>query len=240
MFDTATSLSIVGILVAVAITVYFEWWRKRRRLSYKVISSGNLARPHGGVEVIFDGRKVDRVWFISLKLINDGFQPIKAEYFEEPIVLYFLEDEEILTVETIESYPNYFDVEPRLVDNTVEIAPKLFNRGDYVVLHLLVSFNSNRISLDIQSRIEGIDVIRASNTSTYKTYLLPMLFLQLALGTSIILIISEPLSPLMGVKILVLSLFGTLISWRLFPQVGIRWKSTDSLFYRFSSKLSGK
>jgi hypothetical protein len=148
----------VTIVVTLFGLLYFEWWRNRRRLSYDVIISFDLVSADTAirdkVEIKFDGVPVEYVRAFVLKVINDGFQPIKKAEFEKPIRFVF-EHNRIITAEKVEFHPENLGTLISYGDNWVEIEPALFNRKDLVEFKVLLD-GYHRPDLKVDARIEGV------------------------------------------------------------------------------------
>lgn len=85
--DWKVILAFVAIIVTVGIALYFQWWRNRKRLSYVVVSNVVLISAEkeieDKVEIRFEGYSVKNVRLLLIKLINDGYQPIRKDDFEK-------------------------------------------------------------------------------------------------------------------------------------------------------------
>lgn len=79
--DLRVILTALGILVAVGIALYFQWWRNRKRLSYEILSNVVLVSAEkeieDKIEILYEGQSVKNVRILVIKVVNDGYQPIK-------------------------------------------------------------------------------------------------------------------------------------------------------------------
>lgn len=161
--DLRAILAALAIIVAVATAFYFQWWRNRKRLSYDILSDVELVSANkirDKVEIRYEGQPVDTVQLLVVKLINDGYQPIKKDEFERPIRFTF-PDVKVLTAEKEEFQPDNIATEIIYQENYVEITPALFNRRDYVQFKVLLNGDGK---MKIDARVVGVSKIsRARN-----------------------------------------------------------------------------
>jgi hypothetical protein len=163
---------IIGV-IAVILTgfglLYFQWWRNRKRLSYEVLSNVILISTEeeirDKVEIHFEGQPVKNVRLIVVKLINDGYVPIKKDDFEKGVRFVF-PGARILTSEKVKFHPDNMRTIVSYRDDWTEIAPTLFNRKDYVQFKALISDYSG---MKVDARIVGVSAIE-------KTRILPKSF----------------------------------------------------------------
>jgi hypothetical protein len=90
--DWKVILAALALLVALVTLLYFQWWRNRKRLSYEILSDVELVssdKIRDKIEIRFEGKVVESVHLVVVKLINDGYQPIRKEEFEKPIKFIF-------------------------------------------------------------------------------------------------------------------------------------------------------
>jgi len=157
--DLKVILTGFGILVAVSVALYFQWWRNRKRLSYQILSNVLLISAEeeiqDKVEIRYEGEPVQNVHLLVLKLINEGYLPIKKDDFERPVKFIF-PGARILTVEKQKSHPENIGVESDYRDDWLRVEPTLFNRKDYVEFKVLLS---DYHKTDVDARIVGVSNI---------------------------------------------------------------------------------
>lgn len=157
--DWKVVIGLTALVVTVALAIYFQWWRNRKRFSYEIVSNVLLvsaeAEIRDKVEIKYSGETVTNVRLLVIKLINDGYQPIKKEDFEKPIRFMFPEAR-VLTVERIKAQP--WNLNPELGHNPhfVQIDPALFNRKDYFQFKVLLT---DYKEMKVDARIVGIAVV---------------------------------------------------------------------------------
>lgn len=158
--DWKVILAAGALVVALIALIYFQWWRNRKRMSYEIISNELLISSEEAIrdeiEITYRGTPVKNVRLVVIKLINDGYLPIKKDEFDNYVRITF-PNGTVLSAEKLKFYPDNIDTSISYADDWVEIDPALFNRGDYIILKALVStFNDE---LNITTRIVGISKI---------------------------------------------------------------------------------
>ena len=161
--DLRVVFAALAILVAIALAFYFQWWRNRKRLSYEILSNVLLISTEkeiqDKVEVRYAGQPVKNVRLLVIKLINDGYLPVKKDDFEKPLKFLF-PGSRILTVEKVKFHPENIGVEFTYQDDWLRVDPALFNRKDYVQFKLLLTEYSK---MSIDARIVGVSAIQRAS-----------------------------------------------------------------------------
>lgn len=155
----------VGALAAIAALVVaivaFIMQRRRKQLSYEIISNASvLTREEsiaGKLEILFEQKPVKDVQLIEVKLVNSGSLPITAADYEQPVVL-LLGDARVLAYEVTKTTPKTLKASFTLRDEGLSLTPLLLNTGDSVSIRLLVAGYDSAISVD--GRIVGVSTIR--------------------------------------------------------------------------------
>lgn len=156
--DWRVIFAFLAIIVAVVLAFYFQWWRNRKRLSYEILSDVELVsseRIRDKIEIRYEGKPVESVHLVVVKLINDGYQPIKKDEFEKPIKFIF-RGGKILSAEKETFQPENIATAVFYQDRYVEITPTLFNRKDYVQFKVLLD---GFTEMEIDARIVGVSKI---------------------------------------------------------------------------------
>jgi hypothetical protein len=154
--------SVVVAVISLALVLYFQWWRNRKRLSYEILSNVLLLSAEeeiqDKVEIQYEGKPVKNVRLLLIKLVNDGYQPIKKEDFQRSIKFVFPEAK-ILSAERVKLNPENLEVETNYqpFSSTVEVKPTLFNRKDYLQFKVLLS---GYTEMKIDARIVGVSRIK--------------------------------------------------------------------------------
>jgi hypothetical protein len=169
-------LAAISAIVALVALLYFQWWRNRKRLSYKVLSNVVLISAEkeieDKVEIHFEGHSVKNVRLLLIKLINDGYQPIKKDDFEKSVEFVF-PNAKILTAEKVKFFPDNLGTQMAYRDEKLEIDPALFNRKDYIKFKVLVSGFK---TLKVDARIVGVSRVAELKTSSFKSTFAVLLF----------------------------------------------------------------
>lgn len=172
-FDFTTidwrTVSVLTAVIGILLALYFQWWRNRKRLSYKVLSDVVLISAEkeieDKVEIHFEGHSVKNVRLLLIKLINDGYQPIKKDDFERSVEFVF-PDAKILTAEKVKFFPDNLGTQMAYRDEKLEIDPALFNRKDYIKFKVLLSGFK---TLKVDARIVGVSRVAELKTSSFKS-----------------------------------------------------------------------
>jgi hypothetical protein len=157
--DWRLIVPMLGVIVAFTTLVYAHWWRNRKRFSYVILSDLVLISAEkeieDKVEIRFEGHSVKNVRLLVIKLINDGYQPIKKDDFEKEIKFTFPEAK-ILTAEKDAFHPEDIATELAYRDDWLTVAPALFNRRDYIQFKVLLSGYTD---MKVGARITGVPKI---------------------------------------------------------------------------------
>lgn len=128
----------IGV-VAIGITL---WLRPHKSLSYEVISA-NLVRidvsesVRKKTKVLYDGKRIQNVSTVLIKISNSGNRPILTTDYIESITIWFSEKALILDA-GMETHPDTLEVEIGHDDQNVEIQPVMLNSGDSIEIVALV------------------------------------------------------------------------------------------------------
>lgn len=164
--DLRTILTLLGILVAVGLALYFQWWRNRKRMSYEITSDVQLISAQeeleGKIEIHYESRPVKDVHLLVIKLINDGYQSIKKDDFEKEVKFVF-PGATILTSKRIKFQPENISTQLTYRDNWLTVDPALFNRKDYVQFKLILTGYKD---MEIDARIVGVSSIKRARKLT--------------------------------------------------------------------------
>ncbi|HYX28957.1 MAG TPA: hypothetical protein VE863_10335 [Pyrinomonadaceae bacterium] len=160
--DWKVVIGILAVSVAAFGLFYFQWWRNRKRLSYEITSDVVLISTEkeirDKVEVRYEGQPVKNVHLLVVRLINDGYQPIKRDDFEKPIKFLFPKAR-ILTAEKVKYHPKNLATQIHYRDDWLEMDPALFNRRDYIQFKVLLTEYD---VMHIDARIVGVSSIERS------------------------------------------------------------------------------
>lgn len=159
-----------AILAAAAIFISIALYlrqRRRKDLSYEIVSrtpllsvSTRAQEIKKQLQILFNGKPVQQVHLIVIKIINSGNMPILSTDYERPVSLNLGEEAQILTAEVVETDPDSLRTSARIEGKSVVLTPSLLNEKDSITLKMLVSRFVNQITVD--GRIVGVKNIRKS------------------------------------------------------------------------------
>ena len=150
---------IIGILALTATVVIFINQRKRKSLSYEVISSSSLLSVkeeiEGKLRILYEDSPVKKVHLIVLRIFNSGNTPIETDDYERPISMSFGEGARIISHEVTEALPESLRIDYVVEDERIVFSPCLLNNKDSYNLKLLVSDYQGHIDTD--ARVSGVN-----------------------------------------------------------------------------------
>jgi hypothetical protein len=172
-------LAIIALLVTIVI---FIVQRKKKRLSYQVISLTSLLglkeEIAGKIKVLYEGNEVTNVHLFEIKLINTGNQPIASSDFERPICISFADVTTILTSEIYESNPKDIKGDLAVEGCSLAVKPLLLNPNDSLSIKTLISNFDGSFTVD--GRIIGVRQITEYREKV-SLILLPLFLLSILL-----------------------------------------------------------
>ena len=125
---------ILGILVISAMVGIFLAQRKKKNLSYDIISNVSLLEVENDlqkkVKVLYEGSEVKNVHLLTLRFINNGNQPIDGNDYAGPIKISFNDNAVILTCEIIDEEPVNLGLKLCKTENVLLLPPLLLNSKD--------------------------------------------------------------------------------------------------------------
>jgi|SRR5882724_460254 len=131
-------------ILAVVVTVIVYWLqKKRKRLTYKVISDLDLLTKNeqikGQVKVLYEDQPVENVRLYTIQVINSGGVAIERTDFDGPLHIEFEETAQILSVVVIDATPEDLPVEIEQKPISVAISPLLMNRRDSITIKFILN-----------------------------------------------------------------------------------------------------
>jgi hypothetical protein len=161
--DSNSDLVMIILTVAVVVLAALALPRRRRALSYQVLSEAPLvsirADPEKKISVMYDGKPVTNVFLVHVRVINSGSQEIVVSDYEEPVKLTLNPEALVMAPGIAEASAPELDLEPTVEGPSVVLAPKLLNKREWAVVQVLVA-NYRPGSLRIGGRIRGISQIK--------------------------------------------------------------------------------
>ncbi len=145
--------AVIG-LVAIGIAL---WLHPRKSLSYEVISS-NLVRIDVDerlkkkTKVLYDGKRVENVSTLLIKITNTGNRPILTTDYIEPITIW-LSGKALILDAGMETHPATLNAEVGFDDQNIVFDPVMLNSGDSIKIAALIK-NYSQWGMD--GRIVGV------------------------------------------------------------------------------------
>lgn len=156
---------ILGVVTITLSVIIFLLQRKRKELSFGIISATSLleisSRIEDQLEILYEGKPTQSIHLIILKIINSGKEEIPPGDFIEPIKIDFPNPTKIISAEITKTEPTPFETKINKNNQGITIEPILLNAGDSITLTTLVSeFNND---LNLSGRIIGVKEIKHIN-----------------------------------------------------------------------------
>lgn len=153
---------VVGLLGTVLTYIIFRQQQTRKILTYDVISDTRLASIQKSlgnkVEVTFEGKAVDELRLIIIKLWNSGNVTVKPDDFYEPIVFSF-ENGHVLDSDIVEELPENINASVEYNEWQVTLMPTFLNPKDSITIKILLDGTVGKIN--VKGRIVNAVLARA-------------------------------------------------------------------------------
>jgi hypothetical protein len=191
--------AVIG-LVAIFITIYiFSAQRPTKSLAYEILTRTQLLSVEkeirSRVQVLFEGKPVENVQLVSMRIANDGRLPIAASQFERPLSFGFGSNAMILSADITHVFPQTLKPALRVESNRLILNPTLLNSGDTIELALLLAQYNGTVQAD--ARIEGVSEVKKEIDSPLKPLIRGMIALAVTgvVGVALTYIFIEPARP---------------------------------------------
>lgn len=162
------------LAIVVAVVLYWKQ-RTRKKLSYQVISCTPLLSVEeeieGKLKIFYEGKPVQQVHLITVKVMNSGNIPVLSTDYKRPISFSFGEDAEILTTEIAKTDPDNLQASVNIQEKKVVLTPILLNQGDSVTLKMLVTKLKNQVP-EVDGRVVGVKEIREYHGTRTRLFVL--------------------------------------------------------------------
>lgn len=177
-------LGFLAVIAAITVPLIIYFLQKsRKKISYEIISNTQLVgiknKIQDNIKILYEDKLVENVHLVSIRLINDGNQPIAIDDFATPIRVQLGNSTNILTYEVLEQNPSELNATIIRTEDRVEVQPLLLNSNDSFTLNILL--NDYDESLCITARIKGVKNIGLYKKSKF-TIVNLVLFLYSLLG----------------------------------------------------------
>ena len=156
------SIGAICALITIIASVSFYWMQHgRKELSYEIVSRTPLLSVaeelQGRFQILFDGKPVNKVHLIVLRVSNTGNTPVIATDYERQVSFKFGEGARILSSEVSEADPKSLAASVVSNESGIALQPILMNSGDSVTIKTLLSRYGGNIEVD--GRIVGVKEI---------------------------------------------------------------------------------
>ena len=166
---------LTAIAILVSISLYLKQ-RRRKALSYSILSQTPLLSVKEEIKkelkILYNGKPVEQVHLIMVKIINSGNTPILSTDYERPISLNFGEKANVLTAAIVKMHPDSIQASFSVEGKNVVFTPTLLNAGDSFTLKMLIT-KLGEVKVD--GRIVGVKEIQESKESPRNLLLLTAL-----------------------------------------------------------------
>lgn len=159
---------VVGVLALLATVGIAIWQKRKKMLQYEILSNTALVskakKLEGMVKILYEDKEVNAVHLIVLKLLNAGNLSITKTDFEEPLIISFEPQVDILSADISETNPSGLKPILNIESNTIVIEPLLLNALDFLVVNILINNYASKPT--IYGRIVGVKDITCWTTES--------------------------------------------------------------------------
>jgi hypothetical protein len=154
---------IIGTVSIIASIIAFFKQRTPKGIAYEIVSSNPILNINeevkGKIQVLFNGKPVENIHLVILRIMNYGNLPIPSKDFEIPLQMSFGSVAEILQAEILQTTPISLKntVNLSIQQEKIVINPLLLNSQDTIDIKVTLSNFTHEINA--QTRIEGIKEI---------------------------------------------------------------------------------
>ncbi|MDQ3649371.1 MAG: hypothetical protein M3458_03645 [Acidobacteriota bacterium] len=149
------TIALAALLISI---LPFVIARKRKAIAYYFFSSTPLsAEDDDKLRIVYDGKPVENVGTVFVRLYNSGNLPIQPDEFYSPVTIRFGGESQILRVRYA-AYPSPFDMAIEVQSNTLSLAPVMLNKRDGINIHALVAGFDGKV--DVSARVTGVPRIK--------------------------------------------------------------------------------
>jgi hypothetical protein len=159
MSDRAIAIvAAIATVAAIPVTILvYRLSQERKRFDNEFISGVRLlaneaTRLAGELELRFRNDIIKDPYLLLVRLINTGNKPLAEGDFEQPVRIEL--HAPVLSAWLAKSDPEELSPKVTWQDTKVEVAPTLFNKGDWVAFVVLTDGEPKETSIDI--RIVGV------------------------------------------------------------------------------------
>jgi hypothetical protein len=177
--------AVIGVAAIIASLFIFLRQRAIKSLGFEIVTQTELLSIRNEikskVKVTYEGKAVQAVNLVTIRVANDGNTPIPASNYERPLSFSFNETTTILSADITEVSPKSLSPSLKVEGSTIVLKPTLLNPGDDIQISLLLAGHDGEIETD--ARIEGIREVK----NEIRLSLKPVTRARIMLGTLVLL-----------------------------------------------------
>lgn len=190
----STIATIIGLFISIVIYLIQT---ERKELEIDITKSNTVFNldesiPEG-FQLFYKDELVINLLLFEIKIWNRGNGTILEDDYARPLKLSTPLNAEIIEVNVVDSSPQNIGMDFILNKNTVEFAPALLNKGDFIVLELyIVNLPKSAFQnpLEVDGRIAGVRSVSVVNLTTEKNWVDFFVGLNLDTTTQIFILIA--------------------------------------------------
>jgi len=149
---------LIGVVTFFVTFVFALSQRQKKAISYQIVSNTALLSVSEEIkdkfQMTYQGRIVQQPHLVIVKIFNSGNVPIKSKDYEEPLIVHFEADPQLISIEIIESDPNDVKASFKVENSAIVIEPKLLNKADSIRIKALTGKPCS--NPNVTGRIEGV------------------------------------------------------------------------------------
>lgn len=171
LFDQLDWKFFVSLVATVAGIVIPVWlWQidqTSKAMSATLVDSSlltpNSTQPLSGLALTFNGAPVNKAFWSTVEIMNDGFKPLIANEWEAPIEISTSSPSRILSAKLVSVSPSDLRPSMLLADNRIQIVPLLLNPNDKIRIGILTVDGSPEFQ--VRTRIAGVSNTKIEDKS---------------------------------------------------------------------------
>ena len=155
----APLLTFFGVLITIVAPIIWNWYTSQSSLTLVKLSEVRLIEKKtsiDGLEILLNGKQINNLTKLSLKLKNTGEKPITEEEIIEPIEILF-NDIRILDSSLDKTMPENITATITNEKNKISIIFKLLNPDDELYFSVLA--DTNKINFTTKARVKNVKQI---------------------------------------------------------------------------------
>lgn len=204
------SLLLAALSIVISVIIFFAQ-RKYKSLSCEIVSETEIVMPYEEcsehLQILLQKPTHKQAHLVVAKLCNTGNLPIRIGDYEKSINLSITSSGKILSAEVVKTTPPNLPVTLQTTDKCTQLNPILLNRGDTVVIKMVIV--EYKYDIKVDGRIVGIHKITGRDTTFWKITILQSLSLVPLILFMVLRKNRPPADPFLNALLLVFSvIFG--------------------------------